>query len=175
MHRLWSRAAITGVCATVAVVLAAAPAQAAPPAAAPAAAQPVHQPAAAGRQPGAGVDRQGTTGEYRERLGRVAAPWNDELTCDGDIWNPHCEWVKHYTYVDMVTPDDVSAELWNRLVDFSRCVVNNAGIAIVATSIATGGVTLAIVVASFAVAADNCGSLTLEEMARATIDIYDAT
>jgi hypothetical protein len=171
MHRLWSRAVSIGVCAALAGMLAAAPAQAVSPAPAPVAARPV----TAGILFGAQSERQRPSGEYRQQLGRLRAAWNDELTCDGDIWNPQCEWVAHYTYVDLVTPDDVSSELWSRLLQFSQCVVNNAGLAIVISSIATGGVSLAIVVASLSIATDACGRLTLDEMARGTVDIYDAT
>lgn len=154
MNRSWSRTLAAGACAAAAL-LTAVPAQATAPTSTPVSVS--------------AVTRQD---EYRVTLGRIYEPTRSEWTCESDSLGTTCEWVRYYSYVDLFAPIEIGAELWPRLEDFGRCLVEAAGLRVVASSVATGGVSLQTVADDIGIGTDVCETVTDGELAYATVDVY---
>ncbi|MCU7727572.1 hypothetical protein ODJ79_27965 [Actinoplanes sp. KI2] len=186
VNRLLFRLGITGVCAVAAGMLLAAPAQAAP--SAPQAAG-LYQVIGGKSQPNSASARLQNSGlsatstiwqrqlilddEYVLDLGRYHIPGDDDAGCGG--WPPECWLTHYYYYVELRAPGDIEQEAWDRISQYVRCVVNEAGLALIVSTIATGGTSVPVFVAAFTVAANDCGNVTLEEMARAYVNIRHDT
>ncbi|WP_229075145.1 hypothetical protein [Actinoplanes sp. DH11] len=155
MNRRWSRLLVLGACASFAGPLLIAPAQAAPVATS---AVTIQNVPVTPRQPA--DQAQGSA--YEGTLGRVYH--HDEykwcgMTCG---WKLH----RYYTYVKLTLPDsaDIEQMIWDQVYKYMRCVVQRAGVAIVITSISTGGVSLPIILAAFEEAGSYCGDAALDDI-----------
>ncbi|GAA0246604.1 hypothetical protein [Cryptosporangium japonicum] len=109
---------------------------------------------------------QQQNGDYEVSLGRV---WHsDNWRCDLRGCDPR----RKYTYIKLTAPGDIGQEAWNRMSSFTQCVVNKAGVAIVISTVASGGVSLPVILGAFSVAASECGAVTMDEFVRARVVTY---